>query len=110
MTDIAQLDTDVKRYLELDAAKADIEIEQAAIKERLRALGVGSYTAPCGVAVTITPNRRFNPAEAERIVPAELIPAISTTAIDAKKAKAMLPPALYEAAMLPVGEPRVTLR
>lgn len=110
MTDPAQLDNDVKRYLDLDAKKADIEIEQAAIKERLRALGIGAHATPCGVSVTVATNRRFNPAEAEKIVPADLIPAISTTAIDAKKAKAILPPALYEAAMLPVGEPRVVIR
>lgn len=110
MTDPAQLDTDVKRYLELDAIKADIEIEQSAIKTRLRDLGIGAHSAPCGVAVTVTANRRFNPAEAGRIVPAELLPAIQSTVVDAKKAKAILPPALYEQAMLPVGDPRVVIK
>ena len=110
MTDATQLDNDVKRYLELDAMKADLEAEQSIIKARLRGLGEGKYDAPCGVAVTIRPNRRFNPAKAEEIVPAELIPAIQTLIINSKKAKALLPPALYEASMVAVGDPRVVIK
>jgi len=105
-----QFDADVRRYVELEAAKADIQVELETIKERLRQRGEGKHTAPCGVRVTVSPNRRFNPQLAADIVPAELIPAIQTTSIDSKKAKAVLPPAMYEQAMAEVGEPRVVVK
>lgn len=110
MTDLAQLDEDVKRYLTLDAQKADIETEQAVIKERLRNLGVGAHMAPCGIAVSVSTNRRFNPDKAADVVPPPLLKQIQSVVIDSKKAKAVLPPAAYEACMVEVGEPRVAIR
>lgn len=110
MTDPTQLDTDVKRYLELDAIRADIEIEQNSIKERLRALGAGVHQAPCGVAVSVTPTRRFDAAKAEQIIPPNLLEQVQSLVIDSKKAKAVLPPAAYEACQSEVGSARVTIR
>lgn len=108
--DPTQLDHDVKRYLALDAQKADIETEQAIIKERLRELGVGAHMAPCGIAVSVSVNRRFNPDKAAEVVPPTLLEQIQTLVIDSKKAKQVLPPAAYEACMVQVGEPRVAIR
>lgn len=110
MTEKTQLDDDVKRYVDLLARKADIDIELDAIKERLRDLGPGAHMAPCGIAVSIATNRRFNPDLAEQVVPPTLLEQIKTTVIDAKKAKAVLPPAAYEACMSEAGAPRVTVR
>lgn len=108
MTDPDQLDHDVKRYLELDALRADLTVEMEAIKERLRE--GGTQTAPCGVKITVSPNRRFDPAKAAEVVPEALLPLCQKTIIDSAKAKAALPPAIYEAAMVEVGAPRVTIR
>jgi hypothetical protein len=111
MTDTTtQLDADVKRYLELDAIKADMQIEQDAIKARLRDLGAGVHHAPCGVNVSVTPNRRFNADKATEVLPPALLEQIQTLSVDTKKAKAVLPPAAYETCMTEVGEPRVSIR
>lgn len=110
-TDTAtQLDQDVKRYLELDAIKADMQLEQDAIKARLRDLGAGVHHAPCGVNVSVTPNRRFNSDRALEVVPPALLEQIQSVVVDTKKAKAILPPAAYDACMTEVGDPRVSIR
>lgn len=108
MTDPDQLDHDVKRYLELDALKTDLTIEMEAIKARLRE--GGTQMAPCGVKVTVSTNRRFSPERAAEVIPEALLPLCQDTVISSAKAKAALPPAIYEAAMVEVGEPRVTIR
>jgi hypothetical protein len=110
MTDPTQLDTDVKSYVELDALKADVEIEQAAIKARLRELGTGVHHAPCGIAVSVTSNRRFNADKAAEVIPPPLLEQIQSLVIDTKKARAVLPPTAYDACMVEVGEPRVSIR
>lgn len=110
MNDSTQLDADVKRYLELDALKADIETEQGIIKERLRDLGNGAHVAPCGVSVSVSPNRRFNADKAADVVPPVLLEQIQSLSIDTKKAKALLPPAVYDLCMVEVGQARVSLR
>ena len=110
VTDPTQLDNTVKRYLELDAMKADIEIEQASLKAWLRELGTGAYVAPCGVKVSVTPNRRFNADKALEVIPSALLPLCQKTVIDSARAKAALPPAIYETAMIEVGEPRVLVK
>lgn len=108
MTDPTQLDTDVKRYLELDALRADIQIELDTIKTRLRE--GGTQMAPCGVKVTVTANRRFSPEQALKAVPDALLPLCQETIISSAKAKAALPPAIYSDCMVEVGEPRVIVR
>lgn len=105
----AALDGDVRRFLELDERRKDIEAEQAIIKARIRALGVGHYDAPCGVGVTVSPNRRFDPGLAEQVIPDELLTLCRVTVVDSKAAKRALPPAVYEQCMKPVGDPRVVL-
>lgn len=112
MTNTTDLDLDstVKRFLELDAIKADIEIEQASLKAQLRDLGTGTHVAPCGVRVSVTENRRFNADKALQIVPEPLLAQIQTLVVDSKKAKAILPPTAYDACCAVVGEPRVSVR
>jgi hypothetical protein len=108
MTDPTQLDNDVKRFLELDALRADITLEMDAIKERLRE--GGTQTAPCGVKVTVSVNRRFDAGKAAEVISEALLPLCQETVISSAKAKAALPPAIYEAAMVEVGAPRVSVR
>lgn len=108
MTDPTQLDHDVKRYLELDALRADLQIEMDAIKARLRE--GGTQIAPCGVKVTVSVNRRFSADVAAQVIPEALLPLCQETVISSAKAKAALPPAIYEQAMVEVGEPRVIIR
>lgn len=104
------LDKDVRRYLELDELAKDIAIEQATIKTRLRGLGDGNWEAPCGVHVSVTPQRRFNAEHAVTVIPADLLPMVQSTVVDGKKVKALLPPALYEACQVESGDPRVVIK
>lgn len=110
-TSATQLDTDVQRFLELDARKHEIEAEQAEIKERIRALGIGSHSA-AGMTINVTPNRRFNADHAAKVLPESLAALCikTTTAIDAGLAKENLPPAVYESCMVEVGQPRVVVK
>lgn len=108
MTDTAQLDTDVKRYVELDALRADLTLEMEAIKERLR--DGGTQTAPCGIKVTVSPNRRFDANRAASTLPAELLTLCQSVVVDSAKAKSNLPPAIYEGLMSEVGAPRVSIK
>ncbi len=108
--DSAAVDLDVRRYLELAAKAEEIAAEQNAIKTRLRGLGEGRHTAPCGVAVTVSPNRRFDPAKAQSSLPGELLDLCMKTAVDSSTAKRNLPPEIYEACMSEVGNARVSLR
>lgn len=108
MTDPDQLDHDVKRYLELDALRADLTIEMDAIKARLRE--GGTQVAPCGVKVTVSENRRFNAERALIVIPEVLLPLCQDTVVSSAKAKAALPPTIYADCMVEVGDPRVTIR
>lgn len=95
--------------LNAQAEEIDGEIRalKAVLRQRLAAGQAGTVNGE--KVVTLTPNRRFDPALAAQVVPSDLLPSISTTSIDSKLAKAVLPPALYEAAMREVGEPVVRL-
>lgn len=105
-----QLDKTVARYLELDARRNEIVAEQDQIKIALRTqLEPGRHDTPSGQKVTISPNRRFNADLAQSVIPAELLPLVMTETIDSKKAKAVLPPALYNQCSAEVGEPRVSI-
>ena len=104
-----ELNADVKRYLELDEQRRKIEAEQAEIKHRLRDLGSGEHEAPCGVKVSVTPQRRFNAERARAVLPSDLFSMCQATVVDTKTAKSVLPPALYESCMIESGVARVVL-
>lgn len=105
-----ELDTDARRYLELQAAREQIEHEQSEIKARMRsALSEGRHDTPSGARVTITRNRRFDSAKAAEVIPAELLPLVQTTVIDAKRAKEVLAPRLLDQCRVEYGEPRVAI-
>lgn len=106
-----ELDNDVKRYLELEAIKADIQTEQDTIKARIRALGVGQHTAPSGVPVKIAkPNRRFNLDTATKLLAPEVLEQCRAEGFDATKVKRFLSPELLDMCMDPgTGDPRVSI-
>lgn len=100
-----------RRYLDLAARRDDLDLELGAIKAKIRdnITPGDTLTTTDGIKVTVTANRRFNPAKAAEIIPADLLTLCQTTVVDAKKAKSVLPPALYEAAMVTVGDPVVRI-
>jgi len=88
--------------------KATLESEERDIKARIRGLvpGPDSYTAG-SYTITVTPNRRFDPKTAERILPQELLDLCRVAKVDAAAAREVLPPALYQQCMTSVGDDRV---
>lgn len=105
------INDDISRYLHLDEKRQTIADEMDAIKARLRdTLDLGSYPGPGDVTVTLTPNRRFSADRAAELLPDDLLDACRVTTVDAKQAKAVLPPAAYDACMTEVGAPRLAIR
>lgn len=106
----------VERAAELAAEYLDLTNRQRAIAERLdavkaelRDLGAGPHTVG-DLTVTVTPSRRFNPDQAARVLPAELLAQITAPAVSSSLAKRILPPALYDACMVESGDPRVGVK
>ena len=99
----------VRRYRELQTIIQAATDEQKTIKhDWITTLGVGRHGD-----LTISPARRFSPELARQWVEAnapDLLPAITETVISTAKTKAVLPPAVYEQMMTPLGDPRVTLK
>ena len=97
-------------YRRLDNDKALIEEAQDGIKRRVRdLLDVGDRVEVDGKAVTVSVNRRFDPARAAVELPPELRDLCTVTKVDPTAAKKVLPPAVYESLMSEVGQPRVVL-
>jgi hypothetical protein len=90
------------------AEKAELENAEKAIKTQIRSLVPGPDTYQAGdVALTVSANRRFDPATAERVLPAELLDLCRIAKVDAAAAREVLPPALYAQCMTEVGDYRV---
>lgn len=100
------------RYLDLDARRREIDDEMSAIKARFRNAYEAGYqaTTPDGGKVALSPNRKFDPARAAEVLPAELVRLCTVEKIDPATAKKQLPPSAYEACMVEAGEPRVTVQ
>lgn len=87
----------VQRLAHIQARKAELEAEEAEIKAKLTGnLTVGSYSINGKPALSVTPGRRFDPLLAATVLPAELAALCQATVIDSKRAKLVLPPALYQ--------------
>lgn len=94
----------------LGATIADLTAERDAITSRIRALaGIGEH--PAGpLVVTVTQAQTFDARRAELILPADQLALITTRVVDAKLAKALLPPAVFDACRVPSGQPRVVIK
>lgn len=100
----------VKQLATVQDTKAILEEREKELKGTLRTLlGEGKHQV-AGLAVNITANRRFDPSAAAAVYPADSYPEMYTLALDAKKARNFISPADYDALMLTVGDPRVSLK
>lgn len=109
-----ELDTDtadlVRRLAELNTHITDLTEQTEQIKEKLRAnLNIGTYTINNQPAISIKPTRRFSPTRALTVLPVELLLLCQISVIDAKKAREVLPPALYASCQEDTGKPQVRL-
>lgn len=100
----------VKQLAAVQDSKALLLERESALKTALRELlGEGKHLA-AGLTVSISPNRRFNTDRAETAYPQTQYPELYSLTLDAKKVKNAIPPGDYDALMLTVGDPRVSLK
>jgi hypothetical protein len=97
-----------RRLVAIADAKAELDAEADQIKNELRSLGAGTHAAG-DYKVTVTTQRRFDASLAQQILDETTYTSLCT-AFDSKKAKATLPPALYDTLMTESGEPRITVK
>lgn len=95
----------------LDTERRRIDEQAEEIKHRLRkTLAAGQRGLDHGVpVVTLQPNRRLDLAKAVELLPDEMRPLCKAETYDPKLVKRHLPPALLDAAMREVGDPKVVL-
>jgi hypothetical protein len=97
-------------YAQLDADRVVIVEAQDRIKAELRArLAPGKHPAG-NLTVTVTPNRRFNSAQAITVLTPEQVAACCVTVVDRATAQQYLPSHVYELCQVEVGDARVTIR
>lgn len=118
MTDTTQapahdLDADsaalVGRLAEINERIANLTSQAESIKAELRSLTPGDYASGGNTVLRIVPTRRFDADKALELVPEPLRPECYTTAVDAKKVRSYLAPALLDACMVESGKPKVVL-
>lgn len=100
----------VRRLHVLAAQIAELTIEADGLKAQLRQqLSAGTYDLDGVPAVRISPQRRFDPALAEQVLPGNLLELCIVRRVDGATAKRVLPPAAYQSCQSESGEPRVVL-
>lgn len=100
----------VARLHHIAAGIADLTAEADRLKAALRdQLGAGTYTVAGTPALRISPQRRFDPALAEQVLPTALLDLCIVRKVDGPTAKRVLPPDVYAQCQSDAGEPRVSL-
>ena len=102
-----QFDADVKRLVQLQDAIKHLTEEADLIKARIREHGSGQVGE---LRVTVALARRFSAQLAAETLDADELKQITEVVISPTKARAVLPPMVYESLMYPYGEPRVSVK
>ena len=100
---------DLARYHELADIIDKATSEQRAIKNKWAALPPGNY----GDVTVNAPSARFQPEDCRDWLATnnpDLLDAITTTVIDTRKARDLLPPAIYNQFRKPTGTPTVRVK
>lgn len=101
----------VIRYLDLQEQINEMREQQESIKRSFRDdLGTGGeFKSKSGVKVSVSPTRRFNEKKAREILTPEQVEACTAPAFQSSLAREQLPPAVYKACMVEVGDPTVRI-
>lgn len=102
-------DTLVKQYVQLADQKITIDEQLDGIKAELRKLDVGSHDI-AGCKVTISPNRRIDPALVAQQYPVQKHPELWKASPDTTAIRKHLAPIRVEQLMTKSGEPKVLVR
>ena len=97
------------QYAKLNEIKAAVDAQLEAVKDQIRALGVGQWDAG-PLTITVRPNRRFDTKAAAAKFDQEAYPNFWTFTLDAAKVKAALSRDDLDALMPEVGEPVVIVK
>lgn len=100
----------VARLADLQSRVSELTEQAEEIKAKLRAnLDIGAYSIDGRPAVTITSTRRFSPTRAITVLPVELLALCQVSTVSAERARAVLPPAIFESCQEVSGKPQVRL-
>lgn len=102
----------IKRMAQLEATAADIAAEILQIKARLRALGPGRHEYPTGTVI-VTPQKRFDPAQAAEVLRAihpDLVSRCSISKVDAKLTAKAVSGEVYEQCQKIAGDDKVEIK
>ena len=102
-----QFDADVRRLVQLQDTIRHLSEEEDLIKARIREHGSGQVGE---LRVTVALARRFSAQLAAERLSADQLKEITEVVISPTKAKAVLPPMVYESLMYPYGEARVSVK
>lgn len=101
----------ITRLVHINARITELHEEQDSIKHQLaNNLKHGDYTINGKPAFTLSVGKRFDPNLAAQIIPPQLLPLCQALVIDSTRAKAVLPPTLYEQCQKPNSKPTVRLQ
>lgn len=93
---------------EIQTRIADLTVEAETLKAQLREhLGVGEFTVAGKKMFTISRQRRFDPALAERILTAEEVAACTVPVLDRSLVQRTVSPERYAAMQVESGKPTV---
>lgn len=101
----------VARLAYIQARKTELETEEAQIKSKLAENhNDGTYTINGKPVLSVATGHRFDPGLAAQVLPPELVALCQVTIIDSKRAKDLLPPALYTQCQKANSKPTVQVR
>jgi hypothetical protein len=102
----------LRRYTMLGERASQIKQEMDAIKSRFRLLGRGQHDLGIG-KVIVTPQKRFDPEVAEKVLRAihpDLVEKCSISKLDSALTKQFVSGEVYERCQSPTGEDKVVIK
>lgn len=106
------VERDVSRLADLQILVAEATSEMDSIKHRLRetfASAPGSHTV-AGHRLSVTPQTRFDEAQARDVLPDEVIATATVAKLDGAAVKRMVAPTVYALCCKVSGDARIALR
>lgn len=108
------MDTDTVTQLaaelaSVQARKKELEEREEYLKDMLRKLGEGKFTAGT-LTVNIVPNRRLDEAKVRQALPIATFPELYVQKPNSEAIKAAIAPLAYKNLMSEVGKPKVSVK
>ena len=105
-----RLDDLIAEWLDIQDRITVLTERKETLAEQMRTLGEGRHATTTGAITVSSGTKRFSAEKAAEILTPELREACTETIITSKRAKVVLPPALYDLCSETNGRPRVTVK